>query len=329
MDLLSATELMRLAHDPRPQASPLLAAPFLLLDAADANEITDPRILDWLQQVPAPVIAVGGERSALAEICDMQVAGITGLTPLLNNIHAHPLAAATLVQTLRLTARLDAEQGLIAESLAYASLQGGREFRQWYSDFHPPAAAACNSGAPVELHRSAHQLRLTLNRPSNRNAMTIEVRDALIEALTLALADEEISSVLIDANGACFSTGGDLREFGSSPDSATAHAVRCLALPGRLLLRSAAKTTAYLHGACIGSGIEFPAFAGKLVAAPDSWFQLPELRYGLIPGAGGTVSIPRRIGRQRTAWLVLSGARIRAETALAWGLIDAIEACVA
>jgi enoyl-CoA hydratase/carnithine racemase len=46
---------------------------------------------------------------------------------------------------------------------------------------------------------------------------------------------------------------------------------------------------------------------------------------GLVPGAGGTASLPRRIGRQRTAWMALTGARVAPETALAWGLIDAVE----
>jgi enoyl-CoA hydratase/carnithine racemase len=60
-------------------------------------------------------------------------------------------------------------------------------------------------------------------------------------------------------------------------------------------------------------------------AAPDAFFELPELAMGLVPGAGGTASLPRRIGRQRTAWLALSGERIDARTALRWGLVDAIE----
>ena len=106
---------------------------------------------------------------------------------------------------------------------------------------------------------------------------------------------------------------------------ATGGRARSLALPGRLLAACAARAEARVHGACIGSGIEFPAFAGRVVAAPDAWFQLPELRFGLIPGAGGTFSIGRRIGRQRTAWLALSGQRIKAPQALAWGLVDAIE----
>jgi enoyl-CoA hydratase/carnithine racemase len=62
-----------------------------------------------------------------------------------------------------------------------------------------------------------------------------------------------------------------------------------------------------------------------VVASEDAWFQLPELSMGLIPGAGGTLSLPRRIGRQRTAWLALSGARLDAATALRWRLVDAIE----
>ncbi len=84
------------------------------------------------------------------------------------------------------------------------------------------------------------------------------------------------------------------------------------------------RVTAHLHGACIGAGIELPAFVGRVVADPDSRIQLPEIALGLIPGAGGTVSLPRRIGRQRTAWLGLTGARIDAPTALAWGLVDEV-----
>ena len=80
----------------------------------------------------------------------------------------------------------------------------------------------------------------------------------------------------------------------------------------------------HLHGACIGAGIELPAFAARLTAKPDTTFRLPEVSMGLIPGAGGCVSIPRRIGRQRTARMAILGEPVNAEQALAWGLIDAI-----
>ena len=92
----------------------------------------------------------------------------------------------------------------------------------------------------------------------------------------------------------------------------------------RLLAACADRTRAEVHGACVGAGVELPAFAGRVVARGDARFQLPELRMGLVPGAGGTVSVPRRVGRQRAAWLALSGASVDAETALAWGLVDQI-----
>jgi enoyl-CoA hydratase/carnithine racemase len=65
------------------------------------------------------------------------------------------------------------------------------------------------------------------------------------------------------------------------------------------------------------------AFCGRIEATPDAVFGLPELSLGLIPGAGGTVSVTRRIDRWRTAFLVLSGSSINVETALTWGLVDA------
>jgi enoyl-CoA hydratase/carnithine racemase len=78
----------------------------------------------------------------------------------------------------------------------------------------------------------------------------------------------------------------------------------------------------HVHGACIGAGTEFAAFAGTLIADDDSYFQLPELAMGLVPGAGGTASLSRRIGRWRTSYLSLTGARIDVATALDWNLVD-------
>src|SRR5439155_24814131 len=101
--------------------------------------------------------------------------------------------------------------------------------------------------------------------------------------------------------------GGDLDEFGSFPDPATAHILRLRQSVGRRIEGVTDRVTAHLHGACVGSGIELPAFAGRVVAAESTRIALPELSLGLVPGAGGTVSLPRRIGRQRTARLALTG----------------------
>jgi enoyl-CoA hydratase len=82
--------------------------------------------------------------------------------------------------------------------------------------------------------------------------------------------------------------------------------------------------TVHVHGSTLGGGIEMAAFADHVVAEPETRFALPEVAIGLIPGAGGTVSLPRRIGRQRTAVLGVTGRAIDASTALDWGLIDEI-----
>src|SRR5437764_622640 len=91
-------------------------------------------------------------------------------------------------------------------------------------------------------------------------------------------------------------------------------AIRLQRRVGRLIATMADRVEAVLHGACVGSGIELPAFAGRVVARPDTRIGLPELELGLVPGAGGTVSVTRRIGRHRTAYLALSGDVIDAVT---------------
>lgn len=300
---------------------PLLGQPYLLLDLdAPLDRLATP-----LPALPCPVIGVGDANAPLAPVCDVVVADIAAAAPLCDRILRTPLAATVLVQTLRVTESLPLAAALSVESLAYATLQAGAEFRRWLSGYQASASTHPDGdGLAVVIERDADTLTLTLNRPRNRNAMTVEMRDALCEALQLVLSDDLISRVHLGARGRCFSTGGDLDEFGSAPDAATAHAVRSVALPGRLLAACADRVEVHVHGACVGSGIEFPAFAGRLVADPGAWFQLPELKYGLIPGAGGCVSVARRIGRQRTAAWVLSGRRIDAPTALAWGLVDAV-----
>lgn len=311
--------------------SPLDGTVCLLIDLDDAGALRsatpDPGLIRWLGAQAGPVIGIG-ERAgveALAAACDLVVDDHAALGSVLDNIARAPRAAMVLVQVLRLTEHMNAAQALTIESLAYSTLQSGPEFRRW-SAAHPPQPQGIpgDDGAAVLVERGAATLELRLNRPSSRNAMSIEMRDALVEALELAVLDDSIAHIRLSALGACFSTGGALEEFGSADDPASAHAVRSLRLPAATLLRTRATMQVEVHGACIGSGIEFPAFAQRLVAHPGAFFQLPEIRFGLIPGAGGCVSLPRRIGRQRTAYLALSARRINAATALAWGLIDEI-----
>lgn len=328
-DVASAADLLAWSYDPsaRETHSPLQAPAALLFEATPLAAADTLRVASWLRHLPCPSIAIASQPSSLSDAADVVVASADDAAPLLARTARNPIAAAVLVQVLRLVEQLPLAAALTAESLAYSTLQAGPEYRRWLAAHRASALAPhSETGPAVLMRREQTQLKLSLNRASKRNAMSVEMRDALIEALQLVLADDSIERVRLDGLGACFSTGGDLAEFGSAPDPATAHVVRSLALPGRLLAACAARVEVHVHGACIGSGIELPAFAGRLVATSDAWFQLPELAMGLIPGAGGCISIARRIGRQRTALMALTGRRIKAEQALAWGLVDAVVA---
>jgi hypothetical protein len=283
------------------------------------------QLAGWLEGLSCPVLGIGPGTQA-AGACDVVVASERELEPILANIERAPLAATVLVQVLRATAAMPVAAALTVESLAYATLQAGPEFRRWLANRAvQPAAATPSDAPPVLLDRHDDDVTMILNRPDRLNAFSVEMRDALCEALQLVIGDSTIRSVSIAGAGRCFSIGGDLDEFGVAPDPATAHAIRSVRLPAFYLSQCADRVRFRLHGACIGAGIELPAVGQRVVAAGNSFFQLPELRFGLIPGAGGCVGIPRRIGRQRTAWLALSGRRISAAKALDWGLIDAIE----
>lgn len=309
--------------------SPFSDSPCLVLDAGTGLPEADrPRIVDWLGTLACPSVAVAaaGARSDLAAACDVIVPDADAARPVVRAVARNPVAATVLVQVLRVTERMPVADALVVESLAYASLQGGAEYARWLAANRAEAVfAPTDDGPAVLMHRDGDAIRLVLNRASNRNAMSVEMRDALVEALSLVIADASIERVEIIGRGRCFSTGGDLTEFGTVPDAASGHIVRSLSVPGRFLASCAARVTARVHGACIGSGVEFPAFAGRVTASAGAHFLLPEVGMGLIPGAGGCVSIARRIGRQRLAWWALTGKRIHARRALEWGLVDAIE----
>jgi enoyl-CoA hydratase/carnithine racemase len=249
---------------------------------------------------------------------------VAGAAALHRAATANPGAATVLAGLLRWSGGLPVPAALDAESLAYSTLLGGPEFRRWLQARGPRPLPPPAPADPVRLERSDDRLRITLNRPERRNAYGRELRGALVEALELAALDPSIERVLLDGAGPAFCSGGDLDEFGTTPDLVTAHFVRTRGGAAIGLHRLAARTEVRVHGTCVGAGIELAAFAGWVSAAVGTTFRLPEVGMGLIPGAGGTVGIPARVGRWRALHLGLSDEPITARTALAWGLVDAV-----
>jgi len=272
---------------------------------------------------PYPVIGVGDPGHPLAGQLDARIEPPYRIETLIAAAQDRPVAAMTVTQLLRLLPGLSGDAALTAESFAYAMLQGSAEHRTWLAQ-RPPALALADEGA-VRLERDdGNMLTVTLDRPTAGNAIDRAMRDALHEAFALANADGTITRILLRAEGKTFSLGAELGEFGTTGDPATAHAIRCRTLPAREAIRCADRLEVEIDGACVGAGLELAAFARHITATRRSWFQLPELTMGILPGAGGCVSLSRRIGRQRTLLMVLSGRRLNAREALGWGLVDAL-----
>jgi enoyl-CoA hydratase/carnithine racemase len=292
-----------LSGPPTPGLEPLLAAATLTLASGPA--------------APAP--------RAIVPVADLDgAADLDDAATLLQAAVARsPRAAVACGQLLRQTSGLDTTPALAAEAAAYSMLLGGPEFARWLAERgvprhrQPPAEL-------VRISRDGDRLSIVLNDPERRNAFSTGLREALLEAVLLAEADETVGQVEISGAGPAFCSGGDLNEFGTATDLGAAYLVRLARAPWRVIDRIAARVTVRAHGACVGAGTEITAFAGRVIAAPDAFFALPEVRMGLVPGAGGSVSVPRRIGRWRAAWLMLTGERLAAQTALRWGLADMV-----
>lgn len=317
--MVDADELRGVVADPG--GWPVSASVFLMDLDAGGSRAPDPALPFGF---PGIVIGSSADPGRREPACDLVIGPHeTGVVDAVAaTVDANPVAAMTLVTLLRTGADRSVEAGLLAESACYSALLGGEEFRRWRAA--TPRRAIPSVDQPVIVGRDGDVLHLTLDRPERRNALDTSMRDALAEALTLAALDEEIERIVLDGAGPAFCSGGELDEFGTAPGPASAHLVRIERSIGALLHRLAGRLTVRVHGACVGSGIEMAAFAGEVIAAPDVRIGLPEISMGLIPGAGGTVSLTRRIGRHRTCRLALSGERLDAATALDWGLVDAV-----
>lgn len=298
-------------------ASAVAVAPALVVGVLGAAPV-EPEVLAGFDLVLADQGRIRGRvpRSVVAvEDLDEAVAAIVAPAS------RHGAATLGLVQLLRAGVHLPVATAVVAESWVYSMLQAGPDHRAWLSDRAPRAARP--AGDTVQLTRRGARLDVTLARPHVRNAVDRDLRDDLYAALVVAV-DPTVDEVHLWGDGPSFCSGGDLDEFGTTPDPATAHVVRTTRSPALGLAACGQRLVAHVQGAAMGAGMEWAAFARTVVARDDARFALPELAMGLVPGAGGTASIPRRIGRQRTVWLAVTGRALDAVSALRWGLVDEV-----
>lgn len=278
---------------------------------------------------PAPLLA-GLERAPHAAVVAAQVFRVADQNRRIDMLRDRHLGNPDDVARAEAVAA-ELRAGLLMESLAYATLQGGPDHDNWlrsHADRSPKNVSECghhdDKRERVIVTDDHDRVTITLNRPQLANAFDAAMRDQLADALRAIAADPARRPLLIRGAESTFCAGGDLNEFGTVSDPSTAHLLRSTTAVAPLLLQVADRTTAFIDGACVGAGIELAAFCKRIEVTPSARFRLPEVSMGLLPGVGGTVSIPRRIGRQKTLEWLISNRDLDAQTALEWGLADAL-----
>ncbi len=150
------------------------------------------------------------------------------------------------------------------------------------------------------------------------NALKRDVRAGILHAFEQARDDAGIAAIVLTCTGRTFMAGADITEFGKPPAAPGLGAVIAV-------IEAIGKpTVAAVHGTPLGGGLETALACHFRVAAPGTRLGLPEIKLGIIPGAGGTQRLPRLVGAEKGLAMILTGEPIPATEALAAGLVDAI-----
>lgn len=165
---------------------------------------------------------------------------------------------------------------------------------------------------------------IALNRPEVLNAYNTAMRDDLWEILGAVRDDDEVRVVLLRGMGRAFCAGADLTEFGTAPSQAVARQVRWARDVWGALRTLPKPVVAALHGFALGAGLEMALLCDLRIAERGTRFGLPEMRWGMIPAAGGTQSLPRVVNVGPALDLALTGRILDAETAHQRGIIHRV-----
>ena len=159
---------------------------------------------------------------------------------------------------------------------------------------------------------------MTNNPPVN--AMSYHVRQGLVDGSEMAERDENVQAIVLHCEGKTFFPGMDITEF-ANPNVPQAPSTTEVI---ETFERASKPLVAAIHGTALGGGLETAMGCHYRVAVPSAKLGLPEVRLGIIPGAGGTVRLPRVVGVRMALEMMTSGNPISARHALAGGLVDEI-----
>jgi 3-hydroxyacyl-CoA dehydrogenase len=150
------------------------------------------------------------------------------------------------------------------------------------------------------------------------NALSHHVRQGILDGMQAAQGDDEVEAIVLTCRGRTFIAGADISEFGQPPQGPPLPEVQSV------MESSTKPVVAAIHGTALGGGFEVAMCANYRVAVPTARFGFPEVKLGLLPGAGGTQRLPRVVGAAKALDMVVGGDPIDADEALELGLIDAI-----
>jgi len=166
---------------------------------------------------------------------------------------------------------------------------------------------------------------MTLNRPKSLNAYSVQMRDDLYEVLGAIRDDDEVRVIIVKGAGdKAFCAGADLTEFLTAPSAIAARQIRFRRDLWRRFLSMPQPLIAAVHGYVLGSGMEIAASCDIRIASADAVFGLPEVKLGIIPGAGGTQTIPRIMGLSKSLEMLLTNRWIPADEAYQFGLVNQV-----
>jgi len=175
-----------------------------------------------------------------------------------------------------------------------------------------------------ELVRVAHEAgvcEVRFNRPEKRNAITFAMYEAFRDALLAAESDAAVQAVLLSGEGPGFCAGNDLHDFLNSPEFSSEHPVIGVL---HTLARFAKPLVAAVHGQTVGIGVTMLLHCDLILAARTTQFSMPFVSLGLVPEAASSLLLPRLVGAQRAAQLLLLGEPFDAAAAHAMGLVNRI-----
>ena len=174
----------------------------------------------------------------------------------------------------------------------------------------------------VHVSTAARVGTITIARPERRNALNLQVKREILEALAQLVADADVAVIVLTGSHTCFVAGTDINEMA---DMRPTDHVRLETDRVFHALRASPKPViAAVEGYALGGGCELALACDIVVAARDAQFGQPEIRVGIMPGAGGTQRLLRSAGRAKTLLWCLTGQTIPAAEAFASGLVSAL-----